>query len=240
LRAVWITALLASVCAHAAVAHTCATVPSHPRENDKKYAAKRLAGDKAFREAKYQRALSEYLGSLSYQDEAGAAEAYFRLGETHALLGDSEKAYSCILESGPGKVPANRILATGFTEPKARDAAQILLDTIQQNTPRYPFGTFPEYLALAAIFRRNGLIAQAQAAETEGRINREAANAWEAALAKSGPQATLAAADRAAMEVYEREDRPQTAEILRAQAAGEPPRLRRKHSFWRLLVTANL
>jgi hypothetical protein len=240
LRAVWIAALFQSICAYAAAAHTCAPVPSHPRESDKKYAAKRVAGDKAFREGKYQRALGEYLGSLSYQDETGAVEAYFRLGETHTMLGDFDKAYACILESGPGKIPANRILATGFTERNARDAAQILLDTIQQNTPRYPFGTFPEYLALAAIFRQNGLIAQAEAAETEGRINREAAVAWEAALAHSGPQPSLAAADRAAMEVYEREHRPQTAEILRAQAADEPPLLRRKHSFWRLLVTANL
>jgi len=93
---------------------------------------------------------------------------------------------------------------------------------------------------LAAIFRQSGLIAQAQAAEEEARINRRAADAWDTALIQSDGRASLAAADRAAMEVYVRADRPETAEILRAQAEIEPPLPRRRRSFWYLLVTASL
>jgi hypothetical protein len=162
------------------------------------------------------------------------------LGEAAAMLGDFETAYSCIIESGSGKIPAKRISAPELANGQARQAAQILLDTIQINTPRYPYGTYREYLALAAIFRQSGLVMQAQAAEEEGRINRQAADAWEAALVQNDGHASLAAADRAAMEVYERAHRPETAEILRAQAALEPPLPRRKRSFWFLLVTANL
>jgi tetratricopeptide (TPR) repeat protein len=239
MRSVCVAAICVSMCAHAAGAHTCASVPSHPRENDKKYAALRMAGDKAFREGKYKRALGEYRESLAYQDEAGAGETFFRLGEVEAMLGNFEKAYSCIIESGPGKIPANRILATAISDTTARDAAQILLDTIQVNTPRYPYATFPEYLALGAIFRRAGLVAQAESADEEGRINREAAQAWDAALLQGG-EMNLGAADRAAMEVYHREHRPEAAAILQAQAAEETPFHRRKHSFWYLLVTANL
>jgi hypothetical protein len=156
------------------------------------------------------------------------------------MLGKFDSAYSCIIESGPGKIPAHRIVADGIADPAAKQAAQILLDTIQENTPRYPYGTFPEYLALAAIFRRAGLADQAASAEEEGRINRQAADAWEAALLQGGTLPSLAEADRAAMQVYERAQRPEPAEILRAQAVAEPKLPRRKRSFWYLLVTANL
>ena len=234
------TAMLASICVSEGAASTCAPAPKERRDNEKKYRARIVTGDKAFREGKYERARAEYRASLTFQDEAGAVEAYFRLGEADAMLGNFDKAYSCIIESGAGKIPANRVSAAVITDAQAREAAQILLDTIQVNTPRYPYGTFPEYLALAAIFRQSGLAAQAQSAEEEARINRQAAEAWDAALVQSDGRASLAAADRAAMEVYERAHRPESAEILRAQAALEPPLPRRKRSFWYLLVTANL
>jgi hypothetical protein len=233
-------AILASICVSSVGARTCAPASKVRRDNEKKYRARIVTGDKAFREGKYERARTEYRASLAYQDEQGAADAYFRLGEADAMLGNFDRAYSCIIESGPGKIPANRVSAAGISDAQARDAAQILLDTIQVNTPRYPYGTSPEYLALAAIFRHSGLAAKAQAAEEEGHINRQAAEAWDAALVQSDGRASLAAADRAAMEVYERAHRPETAEILRAQAALEPPLPRRKRSFWHLLVTANL
>jgi hypothetical protein len=240
MKAVLLAAILVVIGVPCASAGTCEPAPKGHRDNEKKYRARMVTGDKAFREGKYERARSEYRASLAYQDQEGAAEAYFRLGEAHAMLGDFDKAYSCILESGPGKIPANRVSAAGISDAQAREAAQILLDTIQVNMPRYPYGTFPEYLALAAIFRQSGLAEQAQSAEEEGRINRQAADAWDAALIQSDGRASLAAADRAAMEVYERAHRPETAEILRAQAALEPPLPRRKRSFWYLLVTANL
>jgi hypothetical protein len=240
MRAVLFAAILASSCTYSASAHTCVPPRSNWHENDKKYAAKRIAGDKAFREGKYERALAEYRGSLAYQDAGGVFEVYFKLGETAAMLGNFEKAYACIIESGPAKIPASRTVILGIANPAAREAAQILSDTIQINAPRCPYGTFPEYLALAAILRHSGLASEALAAEVEGRINREAANAWDAALVERRGHASLAAADRAAMEVYEREHRPETAELLRAQAAAEPPLPRRKRSFWYLLVTASL
>jgi tetratricopeptide (TPR) repeat protein len=240
MRAAILLAMVASSCMCVANAQTCANVPSRAHDNDKKYEAKKLAGDKAFREGKYERAAAEYRQALAYQDEAGAYDVFFKLGETHAMLGQFDKAYSCIVESGSVKISARRVVAEGFTDPTAQQAAQILLDTIHVNTPRYPYGTYPEYLALAAIFRHAGLAAQAQSAEEEGRINREAADAWEAALAQGGTSPSLAAADQAAIEVYERAHRPEPAAILRAQAAEEPPLPRRKRSFWYLLVTASL
>lgn len=240
MRVVLFAAVIASICVHSAHASACGPSPAQHHENDKKYVAKRIAGDKAFRQGNYRRALAEYRQSLVYQDEGGVSEAYFKLGETHAMLGNFESAYSCIVESGPSKLPANRIVIEGIADPQARKAAQILQDTIQVNLRRYPYATFPEYFALAAILRHAGLAAQAQADEEEGRISREAANAWDAALAESSDSASLADADRAAMEVYEREHRPEAAEILRAQAADEPPLNRRKRSFWYLLLTANL
>jgi hypothetical protein len=235
-----LTAILSSICVSSASAGTCAPTPRDRRDNEKKYRARQVTGDKAFREGKYEKARSEYRAALAFQDEDGAADAYFRVGEADAMLGNFDKAYSCIIESGPGKIPANRILAPGIPDPQARQAAQILLDTIQANTPRYPYATFPEYLALAAILRKSGLAIEAQAAEEEGRISRQAADAWDAALVQADGRASLAAADRAAMEIYERAHRPETAEILRAQAALEPPLPRKKRSFWYLLVTANL
>ena len=238
MRVVVFAAVIASLCIHAPRATACAPGTQH-HENDKKYVAKRLAGDKAFRQGNYRRALAEYQQSLVYQDEGGVSEAYFKLGETHAMLGDFERAYSCIVESGPGRSPANRIVIGGIADPHAREAAQILQDTIQVNMRKYPHATFPEYFALAAILRHAGLASQAQADEEEGRISREAADAWDATLADND-HASLADADRAAMEVYEKEHRPEAAEILRAQAAEEPPLNRRKRSFWYLLLTASL
>jgi hypothetical protein len=240
MKAVLLAAILVVIGVPCARAGTCEPAPKERRDNEKKYRARMVTGDKAFREGKYERARAEYRASLAYQDQQGAGEAYFRLGEAHAMLGNFDKAYTCIIESGPGKIPANRVSAAGISDAQARQAAQILLDTIQVNMPRYPYGTFPEYLALAAIFSRSGLAQQAQSAEEEGRINRQAAEAWDAALIQNDGRASLAAADRAAMEVYERAHRPETAEILRAQAAQEPPLPRRKRSFWYLLVTANL
>ena len=240
MRAAILLAILALICNCAGNAQTCASVPARAHDNDKKYEAKKLAGDKAFREGKYERAAAEYRQALTYQDEAGAYDVFFKLGETHAMLGKFDRAYACIIESGTGKVPARRILAAGFTDSRAQQAAQILLDTIQVNTPRYPYATYPEHLALAAIFRRAGLAEQAQSAEEEGRISRQAADAWAAALVEGGNSPSLAAADRAAMEVYERAHRSEPAEILRAQAAAEPPLPRKKRSFWYLLVTASL
>src|SRR5437762_3333908 len=199
-----------------------------------------VTGNRAFLEGKYEKARGEYRAAVAYQDQESVADAYLRIGEAAAMIGNFDKAYSCIIESGGAKIPGKRVSAPDIADAKAREAAQILLDTIQVNTPRYPYGTFPEYLALAAIFRQSGLVRQAQTAEEEGRINRQAADAWDAALVQSDGRASLAAADRAAMEVYERAHRPETAEIRRAQAALEPPLPRRKRSFWYLLVTANL
>jgi tetratricopeptide (TPR) repeat protein len=240
MRAAILLAIIASICIATADAHTCATVPAHPYDNDKKYEAKKLAGDKAFREGKYDRAAAEYRQALSYQDEAGAYDIFFKLGETLAMQGRFEKAYGCIIESGSSKASSHRVVAAGFTNPSAKHAAQILLDTIQANTPRYPYGTYPEYLALAAIYRHEGLAGEAQSAEEEGRISLQAAEAWESALIRGGSSPSLADADRAAMQVYEKAQRPEAAEILRAQAAEEPRLPHRKHSFWYLLVTANL
>jgi tetratricopeptide (TPR) repeat protein len=240
MRAAILLAVVGCGCIHVANAETCANVPSRAHDNDKKYEAKKLAGDKAFREGKYDRAAAEYRQALAYQDQAGAYDVFFKMGETHAMLGQFDKAYSCIVESGSVKVSSRRVLAEGFTDLRAQQAAQILLDTIQVNTPRYPYGTFPEYLALAAIFRRAGLAAQAQSAEEESRINRQAADAWEAALLQGGTSPSLAVADQAAIAVYERSHRPEPAAILRAQAAEEPPLPKRKRSFWYLLVTASL
>ena len=240
MRVAILLATVASLCVTSASAHTCANVPAHARDNDKKYEGKKLAGDKAFREGKYDRAAAEYREALAYQDEAGAYDIFFKLGEAQAMQGKFEKAYACIIESGPSKPPAHRFVADGFQDPSAKQAAQILLDTIQANTPRYPYGTYPEYLALAAIYRHAGLTSEAQSAEEEGRINRQAADAWESALIQGGGSPSLVDADRAAMQVYERAQRPEAAEILRAQAAEEPRLPHRKRSFWYLLVTANL
>ena len=240
MKAVLLAAVLVAISAPCVTASTCESAPKERRENEKKYRARMVTGDKAFREGKYEKARAEYRASLGYQDQESVADSYFRLGEAAAMLGNFEKAYSCIIGSGTSKIPAKRVPAPDISDAQAREAAQILLDTIQANTPRYPYGTFPEYLALAAIFRQSGLIAQAQAAEEEARINRRAADAWDTALIQSDGRASLAAADRAAMEVYVRADRPETAEILRAQAEGEPPLPRRKRSFWYLLVTASL
>jgi hypothetical protein len=240
MKAVLLAAILVAIGAPCVCASTCEPAAKERRENEKKYRARIVTGDKAFREGKYERAHTEYRASLAYQDQEDAGDAYFRIGEAAAMLGNFEEAYSCIIESGSGKIPAKRVSAPDIANRQAREAAQILLDTIQINTPRYPYGTYPEYLALAAIFRQSRLVMQAQAAEEEGRINRRAADAWQAALVQNDGRASLAAADRAAMEVYERAHRPETAEILRAQAALEPPLPRRKRSFWYLLVTANL
>jgi hypothetical protein len=240
MKAVLLAAILVVIGVPCVSASTCEPVPKERRENDKKYRARIVSGDRAFREGKYERAYAKYRASLAYQDQEGAGDAHFRMGEAAAMLGNFENAYSCIIESGSGKLPAKRVSAPDIANRQAREAAQILLDTIQINTPRYPYGTYPEYLALSAIFRQSGLVMQAQAAEQEGRINRQAADAWEAALVQNDGRASLAVADRAAMEVYERAHRPETAEILRAQAALEPPLPRRKRSFWYLLVTANL
>src|SRR6185369_3696340 len=217
MKAVLLAAILVVIGVRCASAGTCEPPPKERRDNEKKYRARMVTGDKAFREGKYEKARSEYRASLAYQDQEGAGEAYFRLGEAHAMLGNFDKAYSCIIESGPAKIPAKRVSVAGISDALAREAAQILLDTIQVNMPRYPYGTFPEYLALAAIFRQSGLADQAQSAEEEGRINRRAADAWDAALVQNDGRASLAAADRAAMEVYERAHRSETAEILRAQ-----------------------
>src|SRR6266851_4441470 len=198
MRAAILLAILASICTCAVDSQTCANVPARFHDDDKKYEAKKLAGDKAFREGKYERAFGEYRQALAYQDEAGAYDVFFKLGETHAMLGRFDKAYSCIIESGTGKIPARRVLAIGFTDPHAQQAAQILLDTIQVNTPRYPYATYPEYLALASIFRQAGLVEQAESAEEEGRISRQAAEAWATALLEGGSSPSLAAADRAA------------------------------------------
>jgi hypothetical protein len=72
MRVAILLATVASICITTANAHTCANVPAHVRDNDKKYEAKKLAGDKAFREGKYDRAAAEYREALAYQDEAGA------------------------------------------------------------------------------------------------------------------------------------------------------------------------
>jgi len=240
MKAVLLAAILVAVGAPSVCASNCEPAPKERRENDKKYRARIVSGDRAFREGKYVKAYAEYRASLAYQDLGEAGDAYFRMGEAAAMLANFENAYTCIIESGSGKLPAKRVSAPDIANKQAREAAQILLDTIQINTPRYPYGTYPEYLALAAIFRQSGLVMQAQGAEEEGRINRQAADAWEAALVQNDGHASLAAADRAAMEVYERAHRPETAEILRAQATLEPPLPRRKRSFWYLLVTANL
>jgi len=213
-------------------AETCATKTGDWRGNDKSYAKQRNAADRAFQEAKYHKALVEYLQSLASKEAGGFSEVYFKLGETYAMLGNFDKAYACLMESGPAKVPANRVMAAGIDGEQARQAAQLLLDTIQLNTPRYPYWTFPEYLALAALFRHAGHASQAQSYEQEGRINRDAANAWDAALSEGGKRANLAAADRAAIEVYERSNRPEPAEILRAQLASEPPLMNRKRPWW--------
>src|SRR5215468_2079795 len=221
MRGLFFTAVVSLLAVFSADAQTCASRPRNwhePRNsngNDKKYLRKRIAADEAFRGGKYSRALAEYHQSLGAQDEGGFPEVYFKLGETYALLGNFDKAYACVIESGPGKVPSSRVMAPAIPDPRAKDASQILLDTIQVNLPRYPYETFPEYLALAAIFRHAGLASQAQLAEEEGRINREAANAWHAALVQ-GEHASLAAADRAAIGVYERSNRPETAAILRS------------------------
>src|SRR5262249_8322123 len=116
------TAFLASICIHAPVASAgnCSPAPKERRDNDKKYRAKQSAGDKAFRQGKYDKARDEYRAALAFQDEAGSADAYFRMGEANALLGDFDQAYSCILESGAGKVPANRVLAPEMTSLQAR------------------------------------------------------------------------------------------------------------------------
>jgi hypothetical protein len=168
MKAVLLAAILVVIGVPCARAGTCEPAPKERRDNEKKYRARMVTGDKAFREGKYERARAEYRASLAYQDQQGAGEAYFRLGEAHAMLGNFDKAYTCIIESGPGKIPANRVSAAGISDAQARQAAQILLDTIQVNMPRYPYGTFPEYLALAAIFSRSGLAQQAQSAEEEG------------------------------------------------------------------------
>jgi tetratricopeptide (TPR) repeat protein len=220
-------------------AQTCAPHPSNGHGNDKRYAKQRNAGDRAFREGKYDKALAGYLQALTSEDEGGFFEVYFKLGETYAMLGNFEKAYACLVESGPGKIPVDRVMAVGVPDDRARKAAQLLLDTIQLNTPRYPYGTFPEYLALAAILRHVGLTSQAQSYEEEGRINREAANAWDAALAEGGKHASLAAADRAAIGVYERSNRPEPAGILRAQSASEPPFTIQRRPWWFRLDPAN-
>jgi tetratricopeptide (TPR) repeat protein len=220
-------------------AQTCATQPRSARGNDKRYAKQRTAGDRAFREGKYDKALAEYLQALASTEEGGFFEIYFKLGETYTMVGDFDKAYACLVESGPGKIPGNRVMAVGIRDEKARKAAQLLLDTIQLNTPRYPYGTFPEYLALAAILRHVGLTSQAKSYEEDGRINREAANAWEIALAEGGKHASLAAADRAAIGVYERHNRPEPAGILRAQLASEPPFMSQRRPWWFHLDPAN-
>ena len=229
--------VLLLTCVRSTMAQTCALPSGKPSGNDKRYAKQRSAGDRAFREGKYEKALAEYLQSLSYKDAGDFDEVYFKLGETYAMLGNFAKAYTCLIESGPEKVPHQRVMASGIADEKGRQAAQILLDTIQLNTPRYPYGTFPEYLALAAIFRHAGLPRQAESAGEEGRINREAANAWNAALAKGGTHASLGDADRAAIKVYEQSNRPESAEILRAQSASEPPLPKRKRPWWYQVLT---
>src|SRR5262249_43145014 len=104
-------AFLVLICACASHAESCAPVPARPRDNDKRYEAKKLAGDKAFRQGRYHRAFNEYREALAYQDELGAYDVFFKIGETHAMLGSFDKAYTCIIDSGSGKVPPNRVLA---------------------------------------------------------------------------------------------------------------------------------
>ena len=243
MKGFFLTAVFSLLCAFSTNAQTCASRPrnwhelSNSNGSDKKYLKRRNAADEAFREGKYKHALPEYRQSLAFKEEGESAEIYFKLGETYALLGNFDKAYACIIESGPGKMPTSRVVAPAIADAKAHAASQILLDTIQLNLPRYPYETFPEYLALAAIFRRAGLASQAQSAEEEAHINREAAIAWHAALTQVGGHASLVAADRAAIDVYERNNRPEIAAILRAQLPSEPPLPRRKHSWWASLVT---
>jgi len=239
MKAVLFTGTLWLLFASLTSAQTCATPPSHWQGNDKRYAKERNAGDRAFREGKYDKALGGYLQALASEDAGGFFEVYFKLGETYAMVGNFDKAYACLAESGPGKIPIDRVMAVGIRDEKARKAAQLLLDTIQLNTPRYPYGTFPEYLALAAILRHVGLASQAQSYEEEGRISREAANAWDTALAEGGKHASLAAADRAAIGVYERSNRPEPAGILREQLASEPPLMSRRRPWWFRLDPAN-
>jgi tetratricopeptide (TPR) repeat protein len=217
------------LCAFSAHAQSCATGPKSSHENERRYAKERISGDRAFREGKYEKAVGEYLQAVASTDEAGASEAYFKLGEAYALLGNFDKAYACLAESGPEKIPSNRILVVGIGDEKARRAAQLLLDTIGVNTPRYPYWTYPEYLALAAIVGHEGLMAESQAYEGEARIHREAAEAWDAVIADGG---NLAAADRAAIAVYERSHRREPAEILQAQLGSEPPFAKRRKPWW--------
>jgi tetratricopeptide (TPR) repeat protein len=217
------------LCAFSAPAQNCAGGPRNRHDNEKKYAKDRTAGDRAFRDGKYEKAVGAYLQALASTDEGGASEAYFRLGEAYALAGNFDKAYACLADSGPEKVPGNRILAEGIADEKARSAAQLLLDTIQVNTPRYPYWTYPEYLALAAIVGHVGLTAESQSYAEEGRIHRKAAEAWDAVIADGGD---LAAADRAAIAVYERSHRPEPAGILQAQLASEPPFSKRRRPWW--------
>jgi hypothetical protein len=243
MKGLFLTAVFSLLCALPTNAQSCASRPGDWHElsssngSDKKYLKKRNVADEAFRQGKYKHALAEYRQSLAFKEEEGFPEVYFKLGETYALLGNFDKAYACVIESGSSKVPGPRVIAPAILDAKARTAAQTLLDTIQLNLARYPYETFPEYLALAAIFRHAGLASQAQSAEEEGRINREAANAWHAALEQRSEHASLVAADRAAIDVYERCNRPENAAILRAQLASEPPLPPRKRSWWVSLVT---
>lgn len=239
MRVVLFAGMLWLLFAFSTRAQTCAPRPGKEHGNDKRYAKQRDVADRAFREARYDKALAAYLQALAAEEEGGFSEVYFKLGETYAMVGKFDKAYACLLESGPQKIPVNRVMAIGILEEKPRNAAQLLLDTIQLNTPRYPYGTFPEYLALAAILRQVGLTSQAQSYEEEARINRQAASAWDAALAEGGKHASLAAADRAAIEVYERSNRPEPAGILRAQLSSEPPFMSRRRPWWFRLDPAN-
>ena len=237
MKSVLYATLFSVVCGSCAVAQTCSPRTARPQINDERYAEARNSGDQAFRQGKYRRALTEYRRAFHSVDDRGAEEVYFKLGEAYAMLKDFDKAYACLIQSGPGKPPKNQVIATGFGNEKARESAQILLDTIQVNKPRYPCWTFPEYLALAAILRQNGLTVQAQSAEQEGKINREAAIAWSETLAKGGSHATLAEADQAAIKVYEKNNDPKPAEILRAQATSEPPLPKPKRPWWHKVLT---
>ena len=92
MKAVLLAAILVAIGVPCASAGTCEAAPKERRDNEKKYRARVVTGDKAFRAGKYEKARAEYRASLVYQDQEGAAHGQGQAAETSHGWGASPRS----------------------------------------------------------------------------------------------------------------------------------------------------
>jgi tetratricopeptide (TPR) repeat protein len=133
------------------------------------------------------------------------------LGNSFAKLGDFQNAYDAYILTTPERVPPNRNLMPRLPDDKGTQAAQALLDGIQNCSAGCYLA--PTYLGVAGILRHFGKTKEAQGFEEEARISQEAQDAFEASI-NSGASWMVNCETEA--KVYDRENRPELAAAMRA------------------------